>query len=127
MAPLRAKSLGKLRLKARQDAREDGAKMLEVACKPHSDATLGKHLGGRLAGDQVRTGALVLTAAELAFLMPIDVAPAHFAELLRERHTREIVLHDLDEPRACLLRLIANRLGEIADLTRSLAALRPNS
>lgn len=61
---LRAKSLGKLRLPARQAAREFGAV-------------------------QARTGALVLTVGEVAFLLPLDVAFGHLAECLRERVARE--------------------------------------
>ncbi len=86
---LRAKSLGKLRLPARQAAREFGAAALESAAAKSSNGELGRHLGGDMAGAQARTGALVLTVGEVAFLLPLDVAFGHLAECLRERVARE--------------------------------------
>lgn len=88
--PLRAKSLGKLRHPLRIKAREYGAKSLYLAAKQVSDAELGEHVSGaRDEGPSVRSGGLVLTAAEVGLLLPFEVATKHLVDVLKERLVRE--------------------------------------
>lgn len=89
----------------RQHAREVSARSLAVAASETSNSVLGAHLGGEFAGAQIRTGALVLTPAEVALLLPLPVALAHLSDVLRERIVCELASPDCTEERALRLRL----------------------
>lgn len=87
---LRAKSLGKLRNPARQQARELGVVAMHRAARDVSDGALGAELSGHQDGAQIRTGAIVLTAHEVAHLLPIEVASDVLLDALQGRIEREL-------------------------------------
>lgn len=104
--PLRAKSLGKLRHPLRVKAREYGAKSLYAAAKDVSDAELGRNVSlAREEGPCVRSGALVLTAAETGLLLPFQVSVRHLVDVLKERTVRECLGAQANAERLLCLRL----------------------
>ena len=111
--PLRAKSLGKLRLPPRQEARVYGARSLSLASEGVSNGELGEHLGGELAGAQARAGALVLTTGEAGLLLPFGVSVGHLTGVLRERVLRAIASPHCTHEQVLRLRLILVHLDAI--------------
>ena len=95
--PLRAKSLGKIRNKARFDARSVSVRSLYRAARAASDSELGAFVdepGQRsIEGARVRTGSTVLMPAEVALLLPLGVGIPHLVDCIKERLVRESI-HD---------------------------------
>lgn len=114
LRPLRAKSLGKLRLESRLHARRVGADSLARAAAHRANHEIGEHLGGEARGAEARTGALVLTAAEVALLLPLDVGAQHLLDVLRERVIRELARPDLSRDEVQRLRLALTHLDALS-------------
>jgi hypothetical protein len=105
---LRAKYLGKVRNPLRRKAREWGQQSLWKASRNVADEQLGAFAAERekpvtpqeakrLAADEgacVRTGATVLTLAEVALLLPIDVAGPAIVDALKEAIVRASLRSD---------------------------------
>lgn len=118
---LRAKYLGKVRNPLRRKAREWGQLSLWRAAGSVPDESLGsfaavehddapapkREKAKRRAADEgacVRTGATVLTLAEVALLLPFEVAMPAIVDALKERLVRESLAGG-DAERALRIRL----------------------
>jgi hypothetical protein len=110
---LRAKALGKVRLASRRKAREHSATSLRQSAVGVSNGELGEQIGGELAGAQAHTGALVLTAGEVAMLLPIRVGVAHLLSLIRDRICVEMMADDVSAERVRRLHLAVTHLKAI--------------
>ncbi len=125
LPPLRAKTLGKLRLASRIFAREATVQAISEASVGLSNGRLGALLGGEQAGAQAKTGAVVLTPGEVALLLPLGAAAKTMLQLMRRRLLSELE-QDLDDKTRLRVQLALTNLDAslvcLADLDAPPAA-----
>jgi hypothetical protein len=126
LPPLRAKTLGKLRLESRIFAREATVRAISEASVGISNGRLGALLGGEQAGAQAKTGAVVLTPGEVALLLPLGAASKTMLQLMRSRLLSELEHSELDEKTRFRIQLALTNLDAslvcLADLDAPPAA-----
>jgi hypothetical protein len=107
----------------RKEPRDRFAQLFNDACKESgtTDASIATAIGNASdkAGSEVRSGKTVLTAGEVAVLLPIEPAAIAEAELWKERYAREAVT-DKDPLRRQLLDLLLRRRAEERELLTAL-------
>jgi hypothetical protein len=105
----------RVRAPARHEARLRGAASLQAATRAMSLPELALCLGvtsDRVAAE-VLSGQRVISAGEVADLLPTDVATRHFVDVLRGRYQRELARQDLPEQLRLRLRLALTHLDAL--------------